>query len=332
MTERPDPDVAPVELAARRLQSPSARRSRLLGFAIGVILLGAALFALWRQQGAMSSAWTNLTGAPLELILLALFLPAISLIATSSTFWLLTCRYGTVGFREMLALLASAWLLNYLPLWPGMIGRLAYHKSVNRIPVADSAKALIWANVLNILAALVFLASSFLGVTLLEPTSPWIIVFTSGPVGALGLFAMYAYAKKPEADPHVWRTLAALSVRLLEHHLWAARFAVCFALVGAPIAWGPACLIASITALAIAIPITGNSLGVREWAVGAAAWLLPTTLLATAALDLQVGLAADLVNRAMELALAIPLGLASAAWLARRAKRLGATTSTESSR
>ena len=91
--------------------------------------------------------------------------------------------------------------------------------------------------------------------------------------------------------------------------------------MGAAIPWGTAVVIAGLTALATAIPLTGNSLGVREWAVGMITWALPAALVSATSLKLETGLTADLVNRALELAIAVPLGVLSAAWLARRYRR-----------
>lgn len=318
MTSTPPDHAPPHADAADRLLSPAARRSRIAGFVIGVVLLGAAALAIWKQHDALASAWSNLNGSSGRHIAIAVALPMLSLLATSTTFWILTRRYGRVALGEMTALLASAWLLNYLPLWPGMIGRLTYHKKVNNIAVRDSAKTLIWANVLNVVAAVLLLISAGIALLILDPSSPLFLLSTLTPVMIILALAIYAKAKRPAHDPEVWRIIVALGVRLIEHHLWAARFYVCFALVGAAIPWGAAVVIAGFTALATAIPITGNSLGVREWAVGIIASLLPAALAASTVLGLETGLTADLVNRALELAVAVPIGLASAAWLARR--------------
>jgi hypothetical protein len=62
------------------------------------------------------------------------------------------------------------------------------------------------------------------------------------------------------------------------------------------------------------VPIVGNGLGLREWAVGLAAPLLTPYVLG-------LGLAADLVNRATELVVILVLGLGGMAWLTWHARK-----------
>ncbi len=322
-TPHDDPAVAAIERAGSR----SNKRSRIIGFAIGLALVAGAAVAVGRQQGVFADAWANLRAAPVWMIALGLALPLVNLLLASLSFWLLTARYGRVQYREMTELLSAAWVLNYLPLWPGMIGRLTYHKTVNSIAVRDSAKALIWANVLNVLAALSLLVLLAGSAILFDPSGIGPTIVVASPIAALVAFAIYARAKRPEPDPEIWRTIAALGVRLAEHHVWAGRYFVMFGVLGAPISWAGALGIAGITALAIAVPISGNSLGVREWAVGFVATILPASLLAQGGLSLETGLTADLMNRAAELAVAIPAGALGAMIVARRIRRFSSGAS-----
>ena len=67
------------------------------------------------------------------------------------------------------------------------------------------------------------------------------------------------------------------------------------------------------------VPLMGNGLGVREWAVGLVGPMLPTWMsAASGGLSRGLGLSADLMNRGFELAAALPVGLVCSALLARK--------------
>lgn len=306
----------------------SGRRGglRVLAYVVGVGLLAAAVFAVVRGQGAASAAFDSVRSAPAGLLLLAAALPLLSLCLVSLTFWTLTTRYGKVGRFEMFALIGSAWLLNYLPLWPGMFGRLAYHKAVNRISLQSAAVGIIWANVLAAVACAMVLGATALG-SMFFRGDDWRLALVVGLLApAMALLGVYARAKPPNPDPQFWRLPMTLAVRLVETQVWAARYAVCFALVGTPIGWGASLAVASATQAATLIPLTGNALGVREWAVGLVTPLIPVGLALTTAANVRTGLSAEIVNRGIEVLLAIPVGLLCAAWVARRVKARAAVT------
>jgi len=71
--------------------------------------------------------------------------------------------------------------------------------------------------------------------------------------------------------------------------------------------------LAIVSQIAMLVPIAGNGLGLREWAIG-------LTAASLTGLDPQAGLAADLVNRAVEVLVAVPVGLLSARVVSRRLK------------
>ncbi len=300
------------------LTGVGVRRARVIGFVIGLALVGAAGWVIVARREAVSGSWDSIRGASWVSLGIAGVLPVVSVGLSAATFWILTTRYGRVGRVEMFALIGSAWLLNYLPLWPGMIGRLTYHTRVNGIAVRDSAKAILWANALNLLAALGLAGCVAVGAMFFAGGDARFAALTVTPVVVLAIAGVYAHRAKPAPDPEVWRLLAALSIRLVELHVHAARSFVCFGLVGAPIAWGGALAIASATGLASAVNVAPNGLGVREWVVGLVAPALPAGLSLRGDLRLAQGLSADLVNRAIEAMVAVPLGLLCAAWLARR--------------
>jgi hypothetical protein len=101
--------------------------------------------------------------------------------------------------------------------------------------------------------------------------------------------------------------------------VWMGRYAVMFALLGREITLPQAAAIAAASQAAMQVPLVGNGLGVREWAVGLVAPVLPSWMNATSGgLSRGLGLSADLLNRGFELAAALPVGLICTALLGRR--------------
>ncbi len=305
--------------APERVGAASTGRAlRIAGFLVGVALLAAATAAVIARRDSLQAAWASAQAAPALLIALALVLPLASLVLTSGTQWLLIERYGKVPATEMLALTASSWLLNFLPLWPGMFGRLAYLKAIRGIALRDSATTVVWANVLSIVGTLGLLATLGVLASVFRGDDPGLMLGAFAPVPALLGLAAYARLKRPPADPEVWRLIAAVGLRVLDLHVWAGRYAVALAIIGMPVGWGGALALACIAAAATAVPLSPGGLGVREWVVGLVAPLLPAALTLQTGLGVHAGLSADLLNRAVEVALAVPLGLIASFWLARR--------------
>ncbi len=310
---------APVGESARRVRS-----ARVVGFVLGALLLAGAGAALATRTEDLRAALGAVRTAPPGWFIAAAALPLVTLVATSGAFWVLMNRHGRVRLGEMLALINAAWLLNYLPLWPGMIGRLAYHKSVNGIAVRDSAKAIIWANVLNLLGAGLTLAA-LAGGSLVFDGGDWrLAAIGAAPIVVIGGLAAHAARVAPKPEPGLWRLLACAAVRAVEVHIHAARYGVCFAITGSPIDWGAALALACAAALAGAVNAAPNGLGVREWVIALVAPVLPVALTGRASLDLTAGLAADLLNRGFEVLVAVPTGLVASAWVAGRVKERGA--------
>ena len=300
-------------------RSLRVRLARWIGFSIGLLLFVAAIW-MALEQGA-SEAWDAVQAAPPLLFIAAAACTVLTLLQTSLSFWILTLRYGRVGYGEMMALITSAWLLNYLPMRPGLFGRVAYHKRVNNIRLRDSAIVLIWANVLSVICA-IGLGGLLVGLSLItDGGSPLLVTLTALPLPFVVAFAAYARAKQPEPDPDVWRLIAGAASRYAELFGWAARYWICFAIIDQPISWGGALAVASVTTVATMVPLFGNGLGMREWTVGLLAMWLPAGLALGGSPDAAVGVTADLVNRAIEIAVAIPLGTVAAIWLVRRRQR-----------
>lgn len=313
-----EPGAGPETVARRR----GVRWSRVIGFAFGVALLAAALVAVNRAGGSIPGAFEHLREAsPWFVAGLIGSILATSLFA-SVLLWILMSRYGRVGFFEMWALINAAWLLNYLPVRPGMFGRLAYHRAVNGVRVVDSAKALVWANVLMMLGAVVCAGAAVVGGVTRRPDHVLFVAGSAAPVVFLSLFAVYAHRKKPEADPEVWRLIAGAAVACAVQLGWAARAYFAFRLMGVELAWGGALALSAAMALASLVPITGNGLGVREWLIGLAAPVLPVALAQSAGLTLGASLNSMLVDRAAEVLIAVPLGLVCGWWALRNMARV----------
>jgi hypothetical protein len=223
-----------------------------------------------------------------------------NVVLTALMFSVLMTRYGKVGVGEMLALIAAASLLNFLPLRPGLFGRIAYHKVYNAIPPTATLKTVVQAAVISVSVA------AYLAVALTAAGTPAISL---GLAVALPL-PLLAGAAAPRAV-RVWA--AAGLIRYLEVLVWAVRYHAAFALLGTPIDASSALAFACLGVLANLVPFVGNGLGVREWAVGLAAPLLTPYML-------QRGLAAELVNRAAELMLVTGIGLVGVSWLVKRGR------------
>lgn len=305
----PTPLPAPLTAPLTAPPAPQTTRSRLrpiLGFTIGAALLAAAITAVLTQGHAARAALDAARGAPLWLYAAALALPLVNWLIISLSFWVLMRRHGPVRAREMAALIGAAWLLNYLPLRPGMVGRVAYHKSVNRIAIADSVRVMIVGMAAGAAATLCLLAAA----AILGPGAPL-------PLWAAALAAPLALAGLAAAGPlrsRPWLP-ANFALRYADVLVWAARYWVVFALVGAPIDLAGAAAVAAVCQLALVIPLVGNGMGIREWAVGLVAAALPAGFASGAALT--TGVTADLANRAAELLIALPVGLLCASYLAR---------------
>jgi len=289
-----------------------------LTYAVGLALVALAL--IWmgvRHRGEFVEALGRASEAPPILIASLFVLPALNWLAVSMSFWILTVRFGRVDGTEMGALIGSAWLLNYLPLRPGLIGRIAYHKKVNQIRVRDSVRVLIESVSLTFgaIACLIFAA---IVVRMTGAESAAAIVIAS-----IGLLTIVGAAVFASVGSVWWRFCAAFALRIADMLIWSARYAAAFAIVGHPIEFGQAVAIAAVSQIAIAVPISGNGLGLREWMValtaGALAW--QTGDAGFDSNEAAFGMTADLINRAAELVVAGVIGSVSIAALTRRAAR-----------
>ncbi|MEM7622522.1 MAG: hypothetical protein AAF235_04900, partial [Planctomycetota bacterium] len=298
----PAPETAGVRARAARLllRIKKAPGRRTAGAVISVVLFAAAIYAVLTQRGQLEDARGAIAGAPPLLIAAAFALPVVNLVLVSAAFRVLTLRHGHVGRIEMLSLITSAWLLNHLPMRPGMVGRFAYHKKRNGIRLADTGRVLVESIVLSATAVVLLFAVAILLSSTREPLSTQAtVLLVASPAAAGGLVT----AALAMSGSSWWRYAAAWSLRYADVAVWVARYAVVFALVGAPLSVDRAVLVAAVSQAVLLVPIAGNGLGLREWAIG---------------LTAEAGLIADVLNRVAELTLAVCLGLPAGWDVARR--------------
>lgn len=316
-TTAPDPGPAAATHAR-----PFSRLRATAGFIIGLLLLAAAVWAVARQGATARQAWETARAAPGWLVAAALLLPLSNWLVISLSFWVLMRRYGRIRPGEMAQLIGAAWLLNYLPLRPGMIGRVAYHRTVNNIAVSHSLRVMIVGMACGACSVLTVLG---IAAALGNGASPalWAGSLAIPAFASAAATALLARARRPQ-----WRLAITYLLRYIDMLLWTLRYLVAFALVGAPIGLAGAVAICGVVQITLVIPLVGNGMGLREWAVGLTAAALPAGL-ATAgghALSTGAGLAADLANRAAELVVALPVGLTCASLLAAHRRTAAAST------
>ncbi|MEN0020868.1 MAG: lysylphosphatidylglycerol synthase domain-containing protein [Planctomycetota bacterium] len=285
------------------------------GLVLGLLLLGGAVWLLASPERDLSDSWSAIRSASPWLITAVLVLPLLNVLATAGTFHALTRRYGRVGFGEMIGLITAARLLNYLPLRPGLVGRVAYHKRVNGIRVTDSARVIVESIVLSIVG-LAMLAVAAIAI----PTAGlWVLAV---PV-ALAVSVAFVGRRLTTGARWPWLAWAA-AWRYADMLVWALRYAAVFAVQGEQLEPVHAAGLAVVSQVALLVPIAGNGLGIREWAVGwASAWLGAAGASKSVAAVSSAGLLGDVINRSAELVLAVPLGLIAVAWAARRVRKSG---------
>ena len=278
--------------------SESNRPLRRAAAVIALLLLGGSVALVLSRRSQLADALQHLQSPSAAPVIVLVASIVAGMFLTGGLFSVLMRRFGRVGFLEMQALVAASALVNFLPLRPGFFGRVAYHKTVNQIAVRHSARVVIEAVVLSVIVAALVAGAVFASVQF--DLNLWWCVLGIVPV----LLA-----------PAVSKTLAVFAfaglIRYAEVLLWSARYWAAFALIGSPIDPGAALALACVSMMANLVPLAGNGLGVREWAIGLASPLLSES-------TLELGITAELVNRAAEIVIIAALGSGAMIWLMRR--------------
>lgn len=278
---------------------------RRAGAALGLLLLAAAVVMAWRQRDVVAGALEAMQDMPpaRRFVLLAVLFATVigNLALTGLLFFTLVSRYGRVGVLEMQAVMASATLLNFLPLRPGLFGRVAYHRIYNEISVLDSTKVVMHSAVISVLCAGYLALAIVLHRFVLAATAPlWVIAIVPLALAPVAASVRCSFR----------RLAIATGLRYLEVLVMAIRYWAAFALIGSPIESSGALAFAAVSMITMMTPLLSNGLGLREWAVGLTAPLLT-------AYHMTLGITADLVNRAAELCVIVPAGMIASAALAR---------------
>lgn len=296
MTER---RVDPRGVWATPLDRSKRRLLRQIGTLAGIALIAAAIIVLAMRGDEIPRALAALR-SPSPPALAALFGSLVgSTLLSTLVLRVLIQRFGQVGFREMLELVCASTLGNFVPLQPGLAGRVAYHHMVNRIPVTKTVLSLAEASVASAVAV-GMLVGALWAQSKWGENLPWWAPTLAGVI-ALPLLG------NARLRPFAWALLA----RWVEVLLWALRAWACFELIGESVSPRAALAFGCVAVSSNLVPFIGNGLGVREWAVG----LLATPL---AGIPLQSGLAAELVGRAAELLFFVPAGLFAGRGIMRR--------------
>ncbi len=285
----------------------------MIASAVALCLLAAAIWAVLRQHDGLIAAWDALRSGAWPLAALSLILPLANWLLTSVLFWALMrprADQPGVPLPEMTLLIGSAWLANYLPVRPGLFGRIAYHKAVNQIDVRRSVGGIVAAVALGALcvALALLIAAAAHAATL---SGPLLFAALASP---LAIFLPACFITPARA------LAIAASARYLDVLVWMARYAVVFTLVGRPLRAGESAAMAAVSQAANLVPFVGNGLGIREWAIRLVSPALPAWYAGSEPVSANLALTADLVNRAAELCAAIPVGLACAALLLKLAR------------
>ncbi len=314
--------VGPGETAAA---SAFARTRRIIGAVLGALLFAAAIGAIAMNRDPLMQAWRMGTGDRWPLLLLAAALPLGNWIVTSGALWALLRprpgESGRVGYVEMMQLVGVAGLVNFLPLRPGMFGRVAYHKVVNGISVGRAIRATIAKLLLSAVSIVVIVGVGLLAAEWGVATVWGIGLMVLTPVGALAAAAVVV--GRSQNAMRASNIVLGLAFSLADMAIWMARYAATFALVGAPLNPPQAAAVTGVSQAAMVVPLTGNGLGLREWAVGLTGSLLPESLTGAAPVAQPAALSADVLNRGLEVAIAVALGTACSALIAARLRRRG---------
>jgi len=251
-------------------------------------------------------------------------LPLANWLVTSAIFWVLTRRLAPVGRWEMCALIGSAWLANMAPGKPGLIGRLAYHRAISGMPVAQSAMVTVMAMLTGGVGIVVALAVQLA----IDERLRWIVGFerlalVAGVIvlAALAPGVLLAVRRRRAGLPLLsggGAIVAAVALRILDMHIWALRYLLAFRLVAHEQEYGVCVVVAGVSQIAAQIPV---SIGLREWAVGVSAGVLRPAAGPVNAAAAIPGLTADLLCRAAEVVCAIPVGIVSYIWVLRHLHR-----------
>ena len=282
-------------------------RWRIIGSAIGAMLVLAAIVAVARNRPLLDAALASVRDASPWTVALLIGGAAVNLIASAGGLRTLLLRHGHVGVMEMQSVIASSTLLNYAPLRPGLASRAAYHHVVNGIPLMATMLTLVQS-----------MALALCGIAWLVGAA-WLMRATGGIGGPQVAIAFLALAPALGAAGVIaapagsWRRSIAVAWlwRCVDMSAWVARYYAAFSITGISLSLSDSAVAAAGAGVANLVPFVGNGLGVREWIVG----IMGSSMHLW---TMDAGLAADIVNRAGDLLVCVPAGLVALPFVAAR--------------
>lgn len=274
---------------------------------LGLVLLVAAIAVVVRRAPDLSRAWSSLR-SPSAGDLVTMVVTTLLLLPCSGILQRAMLE-RTSGVRvrvgEMTSLVCLATLLNMLPLWPGAIGRIGYHRVVHGVHPARAGLAVVGARLIGLVVAVGLAAVSwvFVDASLMQLGVAW--VATSAVM--LGVASVPRYRLAGLAAAAAWIGIGVSAVRYI----------AAFGLLGVSIGGSTVAAVTGVASVTTSVPMIGSAPGAREWVVG---WM--TSRLEHIPDALAVGLLADLLVRAATLLVLLPVALV--AWRSLKGALLGA--------
>jgi hypothetical protein len=282
---------------------PQRRRIvRIAAFIAAILLLAAAVFSIGRSAPTIEQVRAAIVHPDPIKVLLGVVALLVNLVACGGIFHALLAPFGRLGRFEMVQLIATSSVLNYLPLRPGLVGRIAHQNVVNGIPLQRSAVSVVEAGIVCAFSIVWLGASVALAQWSGAETLGWIVA----AVPSLGWCA-----RRTKSPTTAQRLLNSLAWRQVDLLAWGTRYWAVFGLLGVSLSPLDCARAVCIGGAANLVPFIGNGLGIREWAIGLGGERM-------ALWSTDVGLAAELLNRATDIAVAVPIGLICGVPIARR--------------
>lgn len=275
-------------------------------FVVGIALLVGAGYFVYESTDGLEGVWDSVSSAPWWMIALIIASPMGNHLSVSMCLHALQSRHGKIGVVEMFVLIGSAWMFNYLPMRAGLLGRIGYHKAINKIRIRDSLESSIWSGVLagisNVILLGVAMVMSWIG-------ESWALVLPAVPVALIFVLSGFMPTRKTRL------LVRALAYRQIDVIVWLGRYWLAFEVLGLEMSIGDLAVISAVSQLASLMPLTGSGVGFREWAVG---------LMASAGGHaMGTAMAGDIINRAAETLIVVPVGLVCTVIVAKWWKQRG---------
>jgi hypothetical protein len=315
------------------LDQSTARWRKPLGLVCALLLLGAAVWSLAREHAALRQTIEGVRAAPLWLLAAWFLLPVLNWFFSTHLAWALLRPQPLVDAEErerqprltkpeMYEVIGAAWLANLLPLRPGLLSRVVYHRVVNRIPLPITIRSVIFSTVIGLLVSLAMIGVA-LGAMWLNLHAAWAVLVLLVPYPILLLMGFASPVARPgtwlTGGFGPWRVLDATAARWADNLVWMTRYFVAFSLAGEHLSLPQAAIFAAVSQVVTLVPLPGEAIGLREWTIALIGPLMPLWVRGSGdALGREICLAADLVNRTSGVSMTLVVGGVCSFLLAQR--------------